>query len=233
MKGSLNNFLEEVIKSAARYSFMAGERGKWETIEHELKHHVPFTLSVSILAGVIVGFLYLRGYLGSSIMGTIFEVVHPAHVLFSAAAASAIYMKYHRSLIRAMSISVLGAILIGTLSDVLLPWVAGKSLGFATELHMPILEEPFLILGVAIVGAYFGKYSHIFLTSHSSHIFLSIFASLSYLLAFSSGLGVAAMVLITVIVFLVVYIPCCFGDIVFPILFMRHPCKKCGYWHEH
>jgi hypothetical protein len=211
---------------------MAKEKSRWETIEHELKHHIPFTLSVSILAGIIVGFLYIRGFLGSGVMTNLFEVVHPAHVLFSAAAASAIYMKYNKSLVKAILISSVGAIIIGTLSDVLFPWIAGKSLGLATGLHLPIFEEPLLIIGVAVIGAYLGKYSN-FMTSHSIHIFLSIFASLAYLLAFSFNITFLTMGLIIIVVFLVVYIPCCFGDIVFPILFMKKPCKSCGYWHQH
>jgi len=211
---------------------MVEGKTRWETIEHELKHHIPFTLLVSILAGIIVGFLYIQGLLGSGFMTNLFEVVHPAHVLFSAAAASAIYMKYNRSLTKAILISSIGAIIIGTLSDVILPWIAGKGLGLATELHLPIFEEPLLILGVAVIGAYLGKYSN-FMTSHSLHIFLSIFASLAYILAFSFNINFVAMVLITIIVFLVVYIPCCIGDIVFPIMFMKRPCKSCGYWHEH
>lgn len=206
---------------------------RWETIEHELKHHIPFTLSVSIIAGIIVGFLYIKGILGSSFMTGLFEVVHPAHVLFSAAASSAIYMRYNKKLSKAILISSIGAIIIGTLSDVIFPWIAGGAFGLSTGLHIPIFEEPLLIIGVAVIGAYFGKYSHIFLTSHSTHIFLSIFASLAYLLAFSFNIGFGAIVLITVIVFIVVYIPCCFGDIVFPLLFIRKPCNECGHWHEH
>jgi len=212
---------------------MIKDKTRSETVWRELKHHVPFTLSVSIIAGIVVGFLYLKGFLDSEIMFSLFEVVHPAHVLFSATAASAIYMKYNKSLTRAILISSTGAIIIGTLSDVIFPWVAGKGLGLATNLHLPIFEEPFLIVSVAVFGAYFGKYSNTFLTSHSIHIFLSIFASLAYLLAFSFNINFISMSLITIIVFLVVYVPCCFGDIVFPILFIKKPCKKCGHWHEH
>ena len=67
---------------------------------------------------------------------------------------------------------------------------------------------------------------------HHLHVFLSIFASLFYLLAFSLEMNVAVMLLISVLVFLVVYIPCCISDIIFPILFIKKPCKNCGHWHD-
>lgn len=208
-------------------------RSRVETIKHELLHHVPFTLTLSILAGVIVGFLYFFNYLNNDLIQESFEFLHPAHVLFSAMATSAIYMRYKKSIIKSIFIGFFGAILIGTLSDVFLPYFAGSTLGLQTHLHLPIFESPFLIIGIALFGSYLGKYSDVFMTSHSLHIFLSVFASLSYLLAFSTNITLLALFLIVGIVFFVVYIPCCISDIVFPILFIKKPCKECGYWHEH
>jgi hypothetical protein len=133
---------------------------------------------------------------------------------------------------KAVLIGVVGAILIGTISDVLLPWVAGNIFALETVFHLPVLESPLLILGVGVVGALFGIYLGFFKLSHSLHVFLSVFASLLYLLAFSVEMSVWVVLVNSLVVFLVVYVPCCISDIVFPILFIREPCKECGHWHE-
>ena len=123
-------------------------------------------------------------------------------------------------------VGVVGAILIGSLSDVLLPWVGGNLLGLETILHLPILESSFLILGMAIIGSLFGIYIGLFKINHTLHVFLSVFASLFYLLAFSISMNVWVVLAISLVVFLAVFIPCCISDIVFPLLFIKNVKKK-------
>jgi len=203
-----------------------------DSILKELKRHMPFTLGVSLLAGVLVWVAFLFG-LGSSVFFLEgFEVIHPVHVLVSAGATAAIFMKYKKSVLSAGLIGVVGAILVGTVSDVLLPFIAGNFLALETSLHIPILESPLVILVSAAVGSLIGIYFNLFKINHALHIFLSVFASLFYLLAFSSAVGFWMVLAISLIVFLVVYIPCCISDIVFPILFVKKPCKDCGHWHD-
>ena len=204
---------------------------RFDTIIHELKHHAPFTLLISLIAGVIVAIFYSLGMNSLSFIGGLFEIIHPAHVLVSAAATSAIYYKYKKSFPKAIIVGIFGAIIVGTLSDVLLPYVVGNLFSLETTLHVPIIEEPIIILGAALVGAVLGKIEGLFKLEHSAHVFLSVFASLFYILAFSISVSVWAVLLISLIVFLVVYIPCCISDIVFPILFIKRPCKDCGHWH--
>jgi hypothetical protein len=201
-----------------------------DTVVRELKHHLPFSLTVSLLAGVLVAILYSLGRVPGEEM---FHVLHPAHVAVSALATSAIYYKYKKNVALSVLIGVVGAILIGSLSDVIFPWLSGNIFGLHTHFHLPIVEETFLILGVALVGALIGLYSDFFRVGHSLHVFLSVFASLFYLLAFSIPLGVVGVLGISLIVFVAVYIPCCISDIVFPILFLKKPCSECGHWHEH
>ncbi|MBT7102567.1 hypothetical protein HN935_03590 [archaeon] len=203
-----------------------------DTIAHELKHHLPFTLVVSLLAGVFVAIAFLFDLASTGILVNSFEVIHPLHILVSAAATSAIYYKYKRSVLGSVGVGVVGAILIGSISDVLLPWVAGNIFALETVFHLPIFESPFLILGVGVVGALVGIFFGFFKLTHSLHVFFSVFASLLYLLAFSVAMSVWAVLVISLVVFLVVYVPCCISDIVFPILFIRKPCKDCGHWHD-
>lgn len=189
-------------------------------IVEELKEHWPFALGASLVAAILSGILYNHATFISAIEG-LFEIFHPVHVLFSAAATTAIYYKYRKTVIPGILIGVIGAILIGTISDVLLPWIAGNMFSLHTHLHLPIFEEPLLIVGVGIVGAFIGIYWKIFNLSHSIHVFLSVFASLFYLLAFSASMGFWTILAISLVVFFTVFIPCCISDIVFPLWFVR------------
>ncbi|MFH1238202.1 MAG: hypothetical protein ABIH79_02985 [archaeon] len=194
---------------------------KGHAILQELKYHLPFTLISSLVAGVLVVIFYLinKEYFVGIVSG-LFEFMHPAHVLVSAMATSAIYWKYKKSVIKTILIGVVGAISLGTLSDILFPWATGNLFFLHTQFHLPILENPILIICIALVGSIAGMY-FLFRVSHSIHLFLSIFASLFYLLAFSIEMNTLAILLVSLLVFLAVYIPCCISDIVFPLLFIK------------
>jgi len=188
-------------------------------IVEELKEHWPLALVASLIAATLV--ILISAFGKVEIVENMFEIFHPAHVLVSAAATSAIYYKYRKSIVGAILIGVIGAILIGSLSDVLLPWISGNLFSLQTSFHLPILEEPLQILAIGIIGAFAGIYLGFFRFSHSLHVFLSVFASLFYLLAFSITFNTWTIFAISLIVFLVVYIPCCISDIIFPLWFVR------------
>ena len=189
-------------------------------IIRELEEHWPLALVASLIAAAIV--ILISSFGGAlDLVKNMFEIFHPAHVLVSAAATSAIYYKYRKSVFGGVIIGVIGAILIGSLSDVLLPWIAGNIFSLQTTFHLPIFEEPLQILAVGIIGALAGIYLGFFRVSHSLHVFLSVFASLFYLLAFSVALNTWMILSISLIVFLAVYLPCCISDIVFPLWFVK------------
>jgi len=207
---------------------------KSDVILKELWEHLPFSLVTSLLAGILVAVFYLVGKVPSEIL---FEVIHPAHVLVSSVATSAIYWKYREPSAggrlavsgwrrgEAVLVGVSGAILIGSLSDVLFPFLGGRLFGLESIFHLPLIEEPVLILGVAGFGAVLGMYRKLFGFGHLLHVFLSVFASLFYLLAFSVKLDVLGVLLISGLVFVCVYVPCCISDIVFPLLFVGNSGK--------
>ncbi len=202
-------------------------RNQKSKIIEELKHHAPFTLTASLLAGILVVILYLinKEYFVKTIP-MLFEIMHPAHVLVSAMATSAIYWKYKKSTIKTILVGISGAIFIGSLSDVIFPWIAGNLFFLHTHFHLPIIENPVLIISVAFIGSIIGMSFGMFRLSHSLHVFLSIFASLFYLLTFSIEMNFLAILLVSFLVFLAVYLPCCISDIVFPLLFIKKSCKN-------
>ncbi len=201
---------------------------KGNAILHELKEHLPFTLVASLSAGLLVAIFYSIGKVPSE---KLFEIIHPAHIFVSSIATSAIYWKYKKSVWKTFIVGVSGAIVIGSLSDVLFPFLGGQIFSLHTTFHLPILEIPFVILGIALLGSMVGMYFGLFRVSHTLHVFFSVFASLFYLLAFSIKMNFSAILLVSGLVFLVVYIPCCISDIVFPLLFLKRPCLECGHWH--
>jgi hypothetical protein len=199
--------------------FFCFEMRRLDEILLELKRHLPFSLGSSFSAVILVLFVYNFWSIPS---GAFFEVLHPMHVIFSAVATSAIYWKYRKDWVGSILVGVVGSILVGSLSDILLPWLAGNIFGLETSFHLPILEEPLLILTVAFLGSVGGMIRYdIFRIGHSAHIFLSVFSSLFYLLAFSGAMSFGSVIVLGCVVFLAVYIPCCVSDIVFPILFVR------------
>jgi hypothetical protein len=152
--------------------------------------------------------------------------------MVSAVATSALYWKYKKSYWKSIFVGIVGAILIGSLSDVVFPFLTGNLFSLHTSFHLPIIEKPILILGIAFFGAILGMYSNLFRLSHMLHVFLSVFASLFYFLAFSVEMNIGVILLVSGLVFIAVYVPCCISDIVFPLLFIKKPCLKCGHFHE-
>lgn len=207
-------------------------KGKGKEILSELKRHLPFTLTSSIAAIILVSIFYLinKEFFISKVPN-FFGIMHPAHVLVSAIATSAIYHKYKKSLLFSILIGIVGSITIGTLSDIVFPFLLGNLFSLNTHLHLPIIEETLLIIGVSFTGSLIGTKWNLSKPSHSLHVFLSIFASLFYILTFSIEINLLMFALILLIVFLAVYIPCCISDIVFPLIFVKNKCDKCGHWH--
>ena len=80
-----------------------------------------------------------------------------------------------------------------------------------------------VVLGVITAEVFMDRKSTIF--SHSGHIFISTMASLIYLIAFGFLGWMEDLFISFIIVVLAVVIPCCFSDIVFPLMFVD---KKAG-----
>ncbi len=200
---------------------------KLKLIFHELKEHSPFTALAVFIAISIV--LLLQYLLVIDLNEDIFHLAHFLHVIVSAIATSALYYKYKKSLFKAIIIGVFGAILIGSLSDVIFPYLGGLIIDSHMHFHLPIIEKTLLTLGLAIFGALVGVIIKISKIPHLLHVFLSVFASLFYLLTFTSSFNLIYFIIVFIIVFLAVILPCCLSDIAFPIFF----CKKCKSIEKH
>lgn len=197
---------------------------------HELKHHWPFTLSATIFALALTSILFF----GFNIIidKNKFECFHYLHILASAVVATGIFYKHKKNTPLALLVGIISSILIGTISDVIFPFLGGKIFLFNIEFHLPIFETPLLVFGASMLGSIIGIWTKTTRFPHFVHVFLSVFASLFYLLAFISKTTLFSMIISLGIVFIAVLVPCCIGDMLIPVLLLKRELEPCSC-HEH
>jgi len=194
---------------------------KLKELTHELKHHIPFTALATIIAIIVVIFTQKQ------VSKNLFNILHPLHIIASAIVTTAIFYKYKKNYLQAILVGITGAILIGSLSDIIFPWLGGNLLNLNTIFHLPLIEEPLVILVSALIGSFLGLATKLTRMPHFLHVFLSVFASLFYLIAFSTTLSTLYLIGAFFIVIVAVIIPCCISDIIFPFLFLGEKIKHC------
>ncbi len=156
-----------------------------------------------------------------------FHLFHPAHMLFSATATTAMFRRYDRKVGKAVIVGLLGAIGVCGVSDILMPQVSLMILGVSAPMHICLIEHPGLVLPFAFVGVLVGvaatggvMRSTVF--THSLHVLASTMASIFYMVG---PMGMVAWIAQIGVVFLFVVVavmlPCCFSDIIFPLLLTR------------
>ena len=199
---------------------------KLKEMMHELKHHGPFTAFATIIAVLII--LILQFILTKNISEKTFDILHPIHIIASGMVSAAIFYKYKQNIPQALIVGITGSIIIGTLSDVIVPFLGGTLLTLQTEFHLPLFEKPLIILGSALLGSFMGISTRMTKMPHFIHVYLSVFASLFYILAFSPAFNFIYFIGAFLIVFIAVVIPCCMSDIVFPFFFLGRKIKTCS-----
>lgn len=186
----------------------------------ELKEHSFFT-SGAVISALFLVFL-IHFYLRLEVPRETFHIFHFLHIIVSAMATGALYYKYRKRVILALLVGILGSLIVGSFSDIIFPFLGGKILGADLHFHLPLIEETFPTLFFAFLGSFLGVVFQRHKTPHFVHVFLSVFASLYYLLVFGVNLGAFFLFLAFFIIFLAVIIPCCLSDIVFPLIFLKN-----------
>ncbi len=189
---------------------------KYNELLHELKHHIPFTALATLIAIILT--IYLKSSEG------LFEILHPLHIVASSIVTTALFYRYKKSILPAILVGISGAIIIGTLSDIIFPWLGGNLLNLNTQFHLLLIEEPSIIIFSALIGSIIGIATGLTKMPHMFHVTLSVFASIAYLLAFSTTINYIGAF---AIIFIAVIIPCCISDIIFPFLFLGEKIKTC------
>jgi len=213
---------------------------KLTTILTELKAHAPFTL-FGAFTGIICMLLFKN--LQEHISQRIFYVFHPAHVLLSAIVTTSMFELHtpKKRLVVILLIGFFGSIGVATLSDSLIPYIGEFLLGmqvhvhehasFAERAHIGFIEEWQIVIPAAIAGILIAYFKPKTKVPHAGHVLLSTWASSFHvIMAMGGQLSVVKAVGSFGFLFLAVWFPCCFSDIVFPLLFVKSPT---GYSHNH
>jgi hypothetical protein len=94
--------------------------------------------------------------------------------------------------------------------------------GFAEEAHIGFIEGWYVVIPAAIAGVLLAYFKPRTKFPHAGHVLLSTWASSFHMLmAMAGDVSVLKMIGSFGFLFLAVWIPCCFSDIVFPLLFVE------------
>ncbi|MFH1772049.1 MAG: hypothetical protein ABH872_04460 [Candidatus Omnitrophota bacterium] len=193
-----------------------------------LREHAPFTVAGAFL-GIL--FLFVSQNLPRHFSHELFYVFHPLHVLLSALTTASIY-RLHTcpkggkscNLPLLLIIGYVGSIGIATLSDSIMPYLGEILLDLPYRSpHIGFIEKWWLISAVAIIGVMISYFNPATKFPHSAHVLISTWASIFHIMmAINARLSFVLYMGILVFLFLSVWVPCCFSDIIFPLLFVKN-----------
>lgn len=199
-------------------------------ILNELKEHSPFTMF-----GALTGIIFMLSFknLPHHTAHSVFYILHPAHIFFSAMVTTSIYKKYTESepntlkkFIKILLVGYTGSVLVGTLSDSLIPYWGEFLMDMPhREAHVAFIEHFIAINSLALLFVVFSYFKPLTKFPHAIHVLLSTWASLFHILMATDQSTTAPYFTIFIFLFLAVWIPCCFSDIFFPLVFVKNPSK--------
>ncbi len=202
----------------------------FKIIQGELKEHFPFTL-FGALTGVIL--LMLLRNVSHGVSHNLFYLFHPAHIVLSAIVTASLYKSYLINekneivkFVKVLIVGYVGAIVIGTLSDSLIPYWGENLLDMeAAHAHIGFMDKWWLINPLAIAAIVFAYFRPATKFPHAGHVLLSTWASLFHMLMAVDHDHAVPYFGIFIFLFLAVWLPCCVSDIVFPLLFVKDKSK--------
>ena len=197
----------------------------------ELARHAPFT-ALGTATGIIVLVIIVFSGASREISDTLFYTLHPTHILLSAFVMTSMYrLRGKGSIWQVILIGYTGSIGLGTLSDAIIPYLGGTSLRISMEFHIPFIEAeelPFInipswvfINSASALGIALSFWKPTTRLPHAGHILISTWASLFSFTAFGTADWIPLLPFVFLFLFLSVWLPCCFSDIVYPLLFVR------------
>jgi len=205
-------------------------------ILHELKEHSPFTL-FGALTGIILMMVFRN--MPYKVAHTLFYVFHPLHICLSAVVTTALYRMYLsdetpgiKMFLKVLVVGFVGSVAVGTLSDSLIPFWGETLLGMPNRhVHIGFIEKWWLINPLAIIFIIIAYKKPVTKLPHAGHVLISTWASLFHMLMAADPKYAVPYFGIFVFLFLAVWLPCCFSDIIFPLLFVgnKKNTVKCGH----
>ncbi len=198
----------------------------------ELMCHLPYAIfsvafSLTILSflsytttGVTDARLIRRG------ANVLFHSFHFLHIVFAATGTLITFFRFSNNIFRGILVGIFTTITFCTLSDAILPYLAGRLLGVHMSFHLCFFSElrnvlPFLTVGL-INGVVMGKY-HVSrggfysIFSHFLHILISSFASTFYIVSHGLIHWYHFIGMIFLFLIIAVVVPCTLSDVVIPM----------------
>lgn len=195
-------------------------------IMYELKEHAPFTL-FGALTGVI--FMFSLRNISHEVAHGLFYVFHPLHIALSAVVTTSLYKMYLakekpgvKIFFKILAVGYFGSVAVGTLSDSLIPFWGEKLLNMPhAHLHLGFIDKWYFINPVAIIAILIAYKKPCTKFPHALHVLISTWASLFHMLMAADSSQQVSYFGIFIFLFIAVWIPCCFSDIIFPLLFVK------------
>jgi hypothetical protein len=203
---------------------------------HELREHLPFTL-FGASTGIFLMIMFRN--MPHEVAHTLFYVFHPLHICLSAMVTAALYKKYLSDerpgiimFLKVLVVGFVGSVSIGTLSDSLIPFLGETLLGMPfRHVHIGFIEKWWLINPIAIISIIIAYKKPSTKFPHAGHVLISTWASLFHMMMAADRNNPVPYLGIFVFLFLAVWLPCCFSDIIFPMLFVRDKKYVSGCMH--
>ncbi|MBP6869626.1 hypothetical protein KBC04_01985 [Candidatus Babeliales bacterium] len=217
----------------------------WQAFYHELLHHFPYaTLSVALalMLLTLINVFFNTGIAQATMaachdgcchtsgLDILFHSFHFIHILFATSGTIVTFRRYSDKVFVGLLVGTLSSMVFCTLSDVLLPYAAGRFLGIEMDLHICFASELSNILPFLFVGLLNGwvmtqlpefrtQENSLFL--HFLHTFISAMASIFY--AVGHGLSDFYMYfgMFYLLMVVAVIIPCTLSDVIAPIFFAK------------
>jgi len=230
----------------------------------ELKAHSPFTL-FGALTGIAM-MLIFKGisHEASYRLFYIFHPMHVVLSAMVTTSLFRLHDKTKGFLI-VLIVGYVGSIGTATLSDSILPFFGEEIMGVAIpteaavhshgdnqaspdshieagepqehKLHIGFIEEWKIVNPSALLGILIGYFLPRTKLPHASHILISTWASAAHIMMNTHQEMTAIVIaMIIFILFIAVWLPCCFSDIVFPMLLVKsegEECSLCEGGHHH
>ena len=206
----------------------------------ELKRHAPFTL-FGALTGIAMMMLFRN--IGHQASYRLFYIFHPAHVVLSAMVTASLFRLHERSrsFLIVLLVGYVGSIGTATLSDSIMPFFGEEIMGVAVpteaavhsggqageehhhkELHIGFIEEWYIVNPAAFLGILIAYFMPRTKLPHAFHILISTWASSAHIMMNTYQPITAVLIpVIFIVLFIAVWLPCCFSDIVFPMLLVK------------
>jgi hypothetical protein len=195
----------------------------FETLSLELKSHAPFTF-FGASTGILIMFVTRSLPVSQSMFETLFWILHPLHVFLSALVTTGMYRLYKRGKpITTFAIGYVGSIGIASISDCFIPYFGEILLDLPNRaIHLGFIEKWWIVNPLAIAGIVLAYFRPSTKFPHAGHVLLSTWASLFHMIiAMQTGLNLYTVLVVTVFLFLAVWLPCCTSDIIFPLVFAK------------